>query len=473
MSGAGFDAGMRLASLLSGRAVPRSSCRLVSIHPSATLVAVRTMAGEDGSLWGVGVGRVGDARPAIYVGSDPAINSEQALCIAGIAKEARGDPHPTLVVASRRVAMELDAAAKRAAGIDDKDVAYGASLVSHCVERLEVAGQDSLVLLTEALHAHWLWPTQVLDEASLAATLRGLHLSQSPSSERIENDLSDLTSHFDTGTSTPVELDVAKMAALVRRLRSERQRARERGLDADRQMLRRHRVEVAAGLSLVLRNDWDLLVQGVRALESIDRPALPGAGRRCEAEKRSWDRLAGRLQAGTPMAFAGGPRRNAVGFAEAERAAQAFESELREHDDIARARAAADGVVLVGSVAGCESGADGGTRIIVESAGDVMGWRAGDKMAEVGGRRVFLVAGTDQAGRVVLTVTGRGGLPEIGTQITLVPTSSDHRPGGAVMWGWTHPAGSGRDGSPAGSCGRREQAGVEALAAVAEQMRRG
>lgn len=360
MSAEEFDAGLELRAYVEGRAISCSSHRRVAIHEGATLVALRTMAGVEGSLWGVAVGRAGDARPVVVVAADPVVGAEQAECFRAIGAEASCEPHPCLVVANSDAAEVLAAAALRARRSLDPVVARGVEIARFATERFEVAGNDSLVVATTALGEHFVWPGRELEPGNLVRALSCI--AGRPVGVDRRNDGS---------TTTPLELDLARLTSVVSRSRRERERSGEVSTDN----AKRRRVEVASVLAPLLRADFALLAEAVRVLGLTSLDLLPGAPRRCATEARAWARAESRMGRGVRRASRPGALLAALHLAECERARTHLESELVTKDRVARARAVASGSILAGEVAAVE-----GSMLEVVTTQATLRMRAGDRV---------------------------------------------------------------------------------------------
>lgn len=307
----------------------------------------------------------------------------------------------------------------RASGTDDPVVERGANLVRHCAGRVLIAGQDSIISLADALHAHWVWPGQDLCPEDLRRCVAAVKGEIPPLP---------LSGGRESGVQTPAALDAAKLASLVHKMRREREKSK-----VDMQMVKRQRVVVTAALSGLLREDWLFLVEGVELLCTAGRAALPGAVQRCAEETRAWSRFTTAIAAGMRLARSESPRRAAVSLSQAERASERFEAELREHDLFARSRGVADGTVLVGEVVAVDTVAE---TMEVASGQEVLRCRVGDKMTEVGSAKPFVVTSTGEC--VSLSAeAGVGGIG-VGANVELVPLTSGGR-NGAKGWAWTHP----------------------------------
>ena len=360
MSAEEFDAGLALRAYVDGRAISCSSRRRISLHENATLVALRTMAGVEGSLWGVAVGRAGDARPVVVVAADPVVGIEQAECFRAIGAEAAVTPHPCLVVANPEAADALSAAALRARRAADPIIARGVEIARFVTERGEVAGSDSLVVATTALAEHFVWPGCDLAPDSLSHALSYLTWRRAA------------VEHGSGGsTTTPLELDLRRLDAVVSRSRRERERVGDVALET----AKRRRMEIGAVLAPLLRADFALLVDAVGVLELPGLHLLSGAERRCAAEARAWSRAEDRIARGIRRSTRPSALGAALHLRECEHARARLEMELLAEDSVARARAIATGSILSGTVTALD-----GPLVAVTTPQVVLRQRTGDSV---------------------------------------------------------------------------------------------
>jgi hypothetical protein len=432
MSAEEFDAGLALRAYVDGQAISCSSRRRISLHGNATLVALRTMAGVEGSLWGVAVGRAGDARPVVVVASDPVVGIEQAECFRAIGAETAVTPHPCLVVANPEAADALFAAALRARRTADPVVARGVEIARFVAERGEVAGSDSLVVATTALAEHFVWPGRDLEPGSLSRALSCL----TGRPEAVDRDSSG-------STTTPLELDLRRLDAVVSRSRRERERVGEVGLDA----AKRRRVEVGAVLAPLLRADFALLAEAAGVLELPGLELLSGAERRCAAETRAWSRAEDRIARGIRRSARPSALGAALHLRECEHARARLEMELLAEDSIARARAVASGSILSGTITAID-----GPLVALSTAQVVLRQRTGDSVVlQDLGLSAEVVAIAARAGSTTVRLRLAGPLPDgvgLGATIETTPVVLDV-PARQKGPSWTHDRPAGPASEPA------------------------
>ena len=449
MSPGAFDLGMRLAALTAARAVPATSTRRVHIHPDATLVAVRTMAGVDGSLFGVAVGRLGDAKAKVAVAADPIINTEQARCFAEIGHLAGEHPHPSLVVSSKQACLELEWAAKRAEAVGGDEVMRGVDIVHFCIGREHIAGADSLVIACDALTTHFAWPGQELDSGDLARCVAW-----------VDGESPDLLGERIGGVRTPVDLDSSKLAKLVKKHRDERRKLPAGARD---DTLHRQRPEIAVALGALLRDDWALLKRAGMVIEEMNRPALPDAEKRCENEVAAWVRQGTSAEKGFRPNLRSSPRRAVTVLERAEQSLQSYRAVVLRYDELERLRAADDGRVLLGQVAAVD-----GAEIVVTSSQTILRIRAGDVLSPVDQSDIRLrvrelresVGGRE----CVFESSSEDPVFTHGDEVCLLLASGGWG-GGGKPWSWTHPARGGVAPGPSKS------GDVDAMVAAVERFR--
>ena len=425
---------MRLAAMAEARAVPATSTRRVHIHDDATLVAVRTMAGVDGSLFGVAVGRLGDAKAKVAVAADPIINTEQARCFAEIGRQAGEHPHPSLVVSSKQACLELEWAAKRAEAVGGDEVMRGVDIVHFCIGREHIAGADSLVIACDALTTHFAWPGQELDSGDLARCLAW-----------VDGESPDLLGERIGGVRTPVDLDSSKLAKLVKKHREERRKLPAGARDG---ALHRQRPEIAVALGALLRDDWALLRRAGMVIEEMNRPALPDAEKRCENEVAAWVRQRTSAEKGFRPNLHSSPRRAVVVLEQAEQSLENYQSVVLRYDELERLRAADRGRVVVGRVVAAD-----GAEIVVTSSQTTLRIRAGDVLCDVDHSDVRLrvrelresVGGFE----CVLEGASEDLLLSQGDEVCLLLASGGWG-GGGKGWSWTHPSRGGAAPVPSG-----------------------
>lgn len=452
MTPGAFDLGMRLAAMAEARAVPATSTRRVHIHDDATLVAVRTMAGVDGSLFGVAVGRLGDAKAKVAVAADPIINTEQARCFAEIGRQAGEHPHPSLVVSSKQACLELEWAAMRAEAVGGDDVTRGVDIVQFCIGREHIAGADSLVIACDALTTHFAWPGQELDSGDLARCLAW-----------VDGESPDLLGERIGGVRTPVDLDSSKLAKLVKKHREERRKLPAGARDG---ALHRQRPEIAVALGALLRDDWALLRRAGMVIEEMNRPALPDAEKRCENEVAAWVRQRTSAEKGFRPNLRSSPRRAVTVLERAEQSLQSYRAVVLQHDELERLRAADDGRVLVGRVVVVDA-----ERLVVDSSQATLRIRVGDVLCPVDHPDLRLrVATLSESGgglECVFELPGADPVFTCDDEVCLLPTSGGWN-GGGKPWSWTHPA----RGSAAPGVSRAGDAGAMAAAVKRSRMTR-
>lgn len=161
-----FDFALHARALVEGRAVRAAQRARVDLREDAVFVAVLAMHGEPALLWGVGVGRMNDAKPRqVHVALDPRRFDEQLQVWAALGRGFRstfGDPQtkpdswfPQVCVATVAAWRHLHAGAERFYTVDDHNARHAAETILWLAERYEHAGNQAIVVLAELLADHY------------------------------------------------------------------------------------------------------------------------------------------------------------------------------------------------------------------------------------------------------------------------------------------------------------------------------
>lgn len=168
----------RVRALQTGQAVPMVSQRQLVIQPHARVLTLLSMAGEDTSVHGAALGRIGEA-PLINVVADPRRRDDQYDLLRWLlphfesyfAECRAAATFPQIWVASTGALGHLDTLADRLRFTDEPVIQRLGTLWTYAGERSPVAGQQALISATTALRAHYATGQQESEDEHLGSVL--------------------------------------------------------------------------------------------------------------------------------------------------------------------------------------------------------------------------------------------------------------------------------------------------------------
>jgi len=336
-----------LLALERGRAVPFASHLQVAIQPHAVLCCPLAMAGEDATIHAIAIGRLGHP-PQVYSAPDPRFRDHQFALFrklgAWLARYhafcRERETYPQIWVSSGAGAALLDALADRLRfNRQDAEVRRFGTHLAYATERHPVAGQQALVVATDALRAHfatgqterednhlgglmtWLTPPEgvPVQTAAEAARRQPMGVKTDPTFDRI-----DLAPEVTAWNRARRASDAAGMARAAEQIHA---------------ALEPVAMDIYRGL--------EGAIEQLRGLEVLPLPALEALEEREYFHFASFTR---HIEGGGFLPLRDSARRAAFGLVQREDAAENVEAALILGDRVARAQARLSGDVFQGRV---------------------------------------------------------------------------------------------------------------------------
>jgi len=428
----------RLLAFGTGRAMPLASHRRVAIQPEALVVCPLAMAGADGALHAVALGRLG-AGAELRAVPDPRVHADQGALAAWLgarleayctARWAAGS-YPQTWVASAAAARQLEVVADRwRFNGGQPGVRRAGQLLAYLTGRLPVAGQQTLLTATGALQAHLATGQAPAEDEHLGALLAWV---RGPGPRDIHAAVARATRQ-PMGVTTDPRFDRETLAPLLRAY------AAARGRGAAAPGVRRQATAIAAALRPVLLPIYGGVQDAVQALEALALPLLPALP---GLEQREAEAFAAFMAGHAGMAEA---RRRIFEVVAWEAAQEHLEAVVRYGDAVGRARSRRAGEIVTGIVQNPQRLRRGPRRVArrfeVVSRQPILRLRLRDELRLLRDPRLVAVVtairrqgGTAHVALEVCHGMRRPGLPPAGAQVDLGPKLPDwEQPGRQRRW---------------------------------------
>lgn len=380
----------RMRALEKGQAVPIVSQAQVLIQPHARIVTMLSMAGEDTSVHGVAIGRLGMA-PQIKVAPDPRRRDDQYELLRWLLPQFEEyfaycraeETFPQIWVSSDGALGHLDTLADRLRFTDDAGIKRLGELWTYAGERSPIAGQQALISATAALRRHYATGQQETEDEHLGALLTWI---EPPAGRDILAAVA-MAENQPMGAKTDPGFDTSELQPAVALFNKARQENNTRAQDF-------HAGRIQQMLETVIRPIYTA-TQRAMALLSLPRwkanPAIEALG---EAEATSFAQFMQNRDDGHRLPYNDSPKAAAFKIVARERTVDNVDAAFVRHDHAARERGAESGTVLRGTVVEREkvrlAPRKFETRMVLSTPQESLHLRAGDQIWHLGDPKLCL-----------------------------------------------------------------------------------